>query len=134
MVQTASMEHNITDNANQAMAYRAMPDAIVRDSNPYLYKDPDYPYSLPVSALPYGGIYYRQDSKALSYQYRLSANYSTAGWEHFVTTVPTVWEKPAPQDGCRHGIPELHGTFTKNRFLSIGDPNFRISSFLLLTV
>jgi TonB-linked SusC/RagA family outer membrane protein len=75
--QMASIEHNITDNANQAMAYRAMPDAVVRDANSYLYKDPDYPYNLPVSVLPYGGIYYRKDNKALTYQYRLSANYST---------------------------------------------------------
>jgi TonB-linked SusC/RagA family outer membrane protein len=85
--QMASMEHNITDDANQAMAYRAMPDAIIRDNNPYLYEDPDYPYNLPISVLPYGGIYYRQDNKALSYQYRLSANYSTTIKEDHIVSV-----------------------------------------------
>ena len=29
-----SQEHLITDDSNQAMAYRAMPDATVRDRNP----------------------------------------------------------------------------------------------------
>lgn len=55
--QTTSQEHIITDESNQAMAYRAMPDATVRDANPYLYRDPDYPYALPISILPQGGIY-----------------------------------------------------------------------------
>lgn len=75
--QQASMEHNITDFANQAMAYRAMPDASVRDRNPYLYTDPDIDYTLPITVLPYGGIYYRKDNKSISYQYRVSGNYST---------------------------------------------------------
>jgi TonB-linked SusC/RagA family outer membrane protein len=75
--QMSSIEHNITDFSNQAMSYRAMPDAVVRDNNSSLYKDPDIPYSLPITVLPYGGIYYRQDYKYLSYYYRASANYST---------------------------------------------------------
>jgi TonB-linked SusC/RagA family outer membrane protein len=75
--QMSSMEHNITDFANQAMAYRAMPDAVVRDANSYLYRDPDVLYALPITVLPYGGIYYRQDNKAMASQYRLSANYTT---------------------------------------------------------
>lgn len=75
--QMSSIEHNITDYANQALAYRAMPDAVVQNNNSYLYKDPDNPYAQPITVLPNGGIYHRQDNNALSYQYRLSGNYST---------------------------------------------------------
>lgn len=84
--QMSSMEHNITDYANQSMAYRAMPDAIVQANNSYLYTDPDNPYALPITVLPNGGIYYRQDNSALSYQYRLSSNYSfTLADKHIVS-------------------------------------------------
>ncbi|MDR1671410.1 MAG: SusC/RagA family TonB-linked outer membrane protein [Alistipes sp.] len=76
--QMSSMEHNIRDNANQAMAYRAMPDAIVQANNSYLFRDPEFPYSLPITVLPNGGIYYRQDNNALGYQYRFSLNYTTS--------------------------------------------------------
>jgi TonB-linked SusC/RagA family outer membrane protein len=76
--QMSSMEHNIKDNANQAMAYRSMPDATVQSNNSYLFKDPDFPYSLPITVLPNGGIYYRQDNSALGYQYRFSLNYTTS--------------------------------------------------------
>jgi TonB-linked SusC/RagA family outer membrane protein len=97
--QMASTEHNITDNANQAMAYRAMPDAVVRDNNPYLYKDPDYPYNLPITVLPYGGIYYRKDNKALSYQYRLSGNYTTTfNTDHILSIFGAVEMTAADKD------------------------------------
>ena len=76
-IQMTKTEHNITDFANQAMAYRAMPDAQVRDNNPYLYTDPDIPYVLPISVLPYGGIYLSRDRKIQNKQYRLDANYTT---------------------------------------------------------
>jgi TonB-linked SusC/RagA family outer membrane protein len=66
----SNMQHHITDNSNQALAYRAMPDATVRDRNPLLYKDPDNTYALPVTVLPDGGIYDRTDNKMLSYDFR----------------------------------------------------------------
>ena len=62
-----SQEHLITDDSNQAMAYRAMPDATVRDRNPFLYTDPDNPYALPISVLPQGGIYQLTNYKMLGY-------------------------------------------------------------------
>lgn len=52
--QTTSQEHFITDNSNQAQAYRAMGDATIRDKNPFLYTNPDDPYALPISILPQG--------------------------------------------------------------------------------
>lgn len=53
----SSQEHNILDDSNQSLAYRAMYTATIRDNNPFLYKkDPDNPYALPISVLPKGGI------------------------------------------------------------------------------
>jgi len=71
-----SQEHTITDYSNQAMAYRAMPNTIIRDNNPFLYTDPDNPYAVPISVLPEGGIYDRTDRNMLSYQMRTTANYN----------------------------------------------------------
>lgn len=49
----SSQEHNILDDSNQSLAYRAMYTATIRDNNPFLYKkDPDNPYALPISVLP----------------------------------------------------------------------------------
>ena len=36
-----SQEHNILDDSNQAMAYRAMATSTIRENNSYLYTDPD---------------------------------------------------------------------------------------------
>ena len=34
--QPTSQQHNIKDNSNQALAYRAMPNGIIRDANKFL--------------------------------------------------------------------------------------------------
>ncbi len=70
-------EHNITDYSNQAQAYRAMGTTVIRDSNPFLYTDPDIVYSTPISILPEGGIYKRTDTSLISYDARFSATYNT---------------------------------------------------------
>ena len=42
--QTSSQEHNVLDDANQAIAYRTgMDDATIREQNKLLYTDPDNP-------------------------------------------------------------------------------------------
>ena len=71
-----SQEHRITENSNQANAYRAMKNTTVRDNNSFLYKDPDNPYALPISVLPQGGFYKRTDNRMLSYDFRATANYN----------------------------------------------------------
>ena len=71
-----SQEHRITENSNQANAYRAMKNTTVRDNNSYLYKDPDNPYALPITVLPQGGFYKRTDNRMLSYDFRATANYT----------------------------------------------------------
>lgn len=82
---TTSQAHNITDESNQAMAYRAMADATIRDKNPYLYTDPDDPYALPISVLPNGGIYQKTTYKMNSYDMRATVNWNhTFAKDHMV--------------------------------------------------
>ncbi len=68
--------HLIKDFSNQAMAYRAMDDATMRDANPWLYTDPDNPNSLPVVVLPNGGIYKETKYSMNSYDFRGTLNYN----------------------------------------------------------
>ena len=71
-----SQEHNIMDDSNQALAYKAMGTSTIRNSNPFLYSDPDKPYDLPISVLPNGGIFERTDNSMLGYDFRATANYA----------------------------------------------------------
>lgn len=71
----SSQENNITENSNQAQAYRAMGNSIIRDHNKYLYTDPDNAYALPVSILPKGGFYQRTDLSKRSWDLRGTADY-----------------------------------------------------------
>lgn len=76
--QTSSQEHNILDDSNQAISYRSgIDDATIRKENGWLYTNPDNPYALPISVLPEGGIYQRQDRKMLGLDFR-----STLSWNH----------------------------------------------------
>ncbi len=74
--QATSQEHNITDFSNQALAYRSMPTTVIRDQNPFFYKNPDNPFAIPVTVLPYGGIYERNDYSMLAYDFRTTASYN----------------------------------------------------------
>ncbi|MDE5570580.1 MAG: SusC/RagA family TonB-linked outer membrane protein [Prevotella sp.] len=75
---TNSQEHFILDNSNQALAYRAMATTVIRDNNPFLYKDPDPDkiYELPITVLPDGGIYERNDRSMFGWDFRASAQYN----------------------------------------------------------
>ena len=72
----STSEHNATEYSNQANAYRAMPNTLVRDTNPYLWTDPDDPYAVPVSVLPYGGIYDKTTYHMTSWDFRATAAYN----------------------------------------------------------
>jgi len=79
--QTSKQEHNIKDNSNQAMAYRAginPENAIIRDVNPYLYTNPDDPSALPETVLPKGGIYDYTGNTIKSVDFRTQTNYVTS--------------------------------------------------------
>lgn len=69
-------EHNVHENSNQAGAYRAMDNTVIRDTNPYLWKDPNDPYAVPVSVLPYGGIYDNTTYRMTAWDFRATAAYN----------------------------------------------------------
>ncbi|NDV83019.1 SusC/RagA family TonB-linked outer membrane protein [Bacteroides sp. 51] len=75
--QSTAQEHTISDFSNQAQAYRAMPTTVVRDNNPFLYTDPDNPYAVPITVLPQGGIYQRNDYSMRAYDFRAGLTYNT---------------------------------------------------------
>ena len=72
----ANRDHNVLDDSNQANAYRAMGTTTIRDNNQYLYKDPEDPFALPVTALPYGGIYNKTTNKMSAWDFQATANYN----------------------------------------------------------
>lgn len=77
--QSSRQEHHIKDDSNQARAYRAgidPEDATIRDSNPYLYSDPDDPLALPETVLPKGGIYNLTEYSLLSTDFRATISYN----------------------------------------------------------
>lgn len=74
---SSTSEHNVTENSNQANAYRAMGNTIIRDSNPYLWTDPNDPYAVPVSVLPEGGIYDMTTYRMTSWDFRATVSYNT---------------------------------------------------------
>ena len=72
----STQNHTISDDSNQANAYRAMETPTIRDANPFLYTDPDDPFALPVSVLPYGGIMNKTTNKMSAWDFRATASYN----------------------------------------------------------
>jgi TonB-linked SusC/RagA family outer membrane protein len=72
----SSREHQITEHANMAEAYRAAGNSTVRRNNKFLYRDPDDPEAQPVVVLPYGGFYNRTEDMLLNYDFRNSLTWS----------------------------------------------------------
>ena len=76
-VQKTSQEHFILNEPNQAEAYRAgVDDPNVMYNNPYLYQDPDKPNSLPITVMPTGGIYTRDDYMVRQLDFRGTVQYN----------------------------------------------------------
>ena len=75
--QKTSQEHSILNSSNQAEAYRAgVDDPNIMYSNPFLYQDPDEPNSLPISVMPTGGIYIRNDYMVRQLDFRGTVQYN----------------------------------------------------------
>ena len=75
--QKTSQEHFILNESNQAEAYRAgVGNPSIQSSNPYLYTDPDDPNSLPISVMPKGGIYTRNDYMVRQLDFRGTIQYN----------------------------------------------------------
>jgi TonB-linked SusC/RagA family outer membrane protein len=72
----STQEHNITENSNMANAYRAANTATIRQSNKFLYRDPDDPEAEPIVVLPYGGFYNRTENDLLNYDIRNSITFN----------------------------------------------------------
>ena len=73
---TTTQQHFIKETSNQAMAFRMMEDATMRDSNPWLYTDPDVINSLPITVLPEGGFQRETVYKMNSWDFRATASYN----------------------------------------------------------
>jgi TonB-linked SusC/RagA family outer membrane protein len=81
-----SKEHQITENSNQANAYRANYTTEIAKNNKYLYRDRDNPDAEPVVVLPYGGFYNRNEDQLINYTFRNSLSYNqTFNENHQVT-------------------------------------------------
>jgi len=79
----STQEHEVTESANMANAYRAADNATMRQNNPFLYQDPENPSAEKVVVLPYGGFYNRVEDQLLNFDVRNSLNYvNTFGEKH----------------------------------------------------
>ena len=74
----STTEHQITENSNQANAYRANDNATMNQNNKYLYRDPDHPDEPAVVVLPYGGFYNRTENSLVNFDVRNSLNYTNS--------------------------------------------------------
>ena len=73
---TTTQQHFIKETSNQAMAFRMMDDATMRDSNPWLYTDPDVINALPETVLDEGGFQRETVYKMNSWDLRFTASYN----------------------------------------------------------
>lgn len=75
-----SQEHKVKDHSNQANAYRAgvgdSENDLIRNSNYYLYTDPDKPGAVPETVLPVGGIYTIKENRLLDVAFRATISYN----------------------------------------------------------
>lgn len=74
-----NQEHKVTENSNQAQAYRAgvaEQNATIMGGNRFLYRNPDFPNDLPVTVLPYGGFYNTVDDNITNYYFRNALEYN----------------------------------------------------------
>ncbi len=88
-----NQEHKITENSNQAKAYRAgvaEQNPTILSNNRFLYRNPDNPNALPVSVLPFGGFYNTVDDNITNYYFRNSLEYNkTFNEDHLVNIFAT---------------------------------------------
>jgi TonB-linked SusC/RagA family outer membrane protein len=82
-------EHEVLENSNQAGAYRSAATSVIREANPFLYRDPTTPGVEPFVVLPYGGFYKTRNRQLLNYTFRnmLTFRKSLKGDEHLITVL-----------------------------------------------
>lgn len=92
----STREHQVTENANMAEAYRSAGTATIAQNNKFLYRDPDDPEAEPVVVLPYGGFYNRAEDFLFGYDFRNSINYSSViGEDHSLNLLGGMQVKSA---------------------------------------
>ena len=82
--------HYVKDNSNQANAYRAgiIPEnATIRDSNPYLYTNPDEEGALPETVLPKGGFLFHRVNSMSQYDFRAMGQYNKSFGDHIMSVM-----------------------------------------------
>lgn len=72
----SSREHQITESANMANAYRAAGNATIARNNKFLYRNPDDPDAQPVIVLPAGGFYNRTEDQLMNFDFRNGLTYA----------------------------------------------------------
>ncbi len=80
-----NQEHKAHENSNMPSAYRANGDAIIRDGNRFLYRNPDHPDAEPVVVLPAGGFYSTKDNNLVNYALRNRLN-----WDKKIRDIHTI--------------------------------------------
>ncbi len=69
-------EHQVMESSNEAGAYRSAATSVIRDANPFLYRDPTDLNLPPVVVLPYGGFYKTVDRQLINYTFRNMLTYN----------------------------------------------------------
>ncbi len=67
---------HILENSNLVKSYKAASDPTVVDNNPFLYSDPDAPYTYPMVVLPNGGFYNVTTNTLTNTYFRQDLNYT----------------------------------------------------------
>lgn len=68
-------QHYILEGSNMVQAYKAAGDATIADHNSLLYRDPDFPNSLPQVVLPEGGFFNTTMNNLKNYYFRSNLEY-----------------------------------------------------------
>ena len=74
--QSAIYNQEKTENSNEALSYRYMPNSVIRNYNSNLYKDPNDPFALPLSVLPEGGIRRKTENTTNANSFRATISYN----------------------------------------------------------
>lgn len=72
----SSREHTVTETSNVAEAYRSAENSTIRESNPYLWSDPDVIGGEKIVLLDQGGFLNTYDNQMLNYSFRPFLTYT----------------------------------------------------------
>ncbi len=84
---SSTQTHRVTEHSNQAMTYRMASDPVMRNSNAWLYLDPEKPGALPVSVLPSGGFYNETKYTMNSWNVRSTVSYKNAFAQQHIVNI-----------------------------------------------